>query len=101
MRRKVLALVGAVGLGLCAASANAAPPAPAPLASEPSNIIQVAQGCGAGLHRNYHGYCVRNHRPYAYHRHDYRYRPYYGSYRTYPYYGGGYEPLNRPSPSDH
>jgi hypothetical protein len=101
MRTKALALVSAVGLGVFAASANAAPAAPAPLSSEPANIIQIAQRCGPGLHRNYRGYCVRNHRPHAYHRHYYRFRPYYGYYRTYPYYGGGYEPWNRPSPSDH
>jgi hypothetical protein len=101
MLSKALALVGAVALGVVTVSANAAPLAPAPLSSEPSNIIQVAQGCGIGLHRNYRGYCTRSHRPYAYYRHFYRYRPYYGYNRAYPYYGGGYEPWNRPSPSDH
>jgi hypothetical protein len=101
MRTKTLALAGAVGLGISIASVNAAPMVPAPLSAESSKIIQVAQGCGAGLHRSYRGYCVRAHHPYANYRHYYRFRPYYGHYRTYPYYGGGYEPWNRPSPSDH
>jgi hypothetical protein len=100
MHSKAFALVIVVGLGVCAGSANAAPLAPAPVSPEPSNIVQVAQGCGLGFHRNYRGYCMRNYRPYAYHRHYYRSRPY-GFYRAYPYYGGGYEPWNRPSPSDH
>ena len=101
MRSKALALISAIGLGVCIASANAAPTAPAPLSPEPSDMIQVAQGCGPGAHRNYRGYCVQHRRPYAYHRHYYRSRPYYGHYRAHPYYGGGYEPWNRPSPSDH
>jgi hypothetical protein len=92
MHSKTLALVIAVGLGVCTAAANAMPLAPAPLSPEPSNIVQVAQGCGHSFHRNYHGYCVRNHR---------QYHGTYGYYRTYPYYGGGYERWNRPSPSDH
>ena len=100
MRTNALALVGALGLSICAVSANAAPMAPAPLSAESSNLIQIAQGCGGGFHRNYRGYCVRNYRPYAYRRH-YRPRPYYGYYRGYRYYGSGYEPWNRPSPSDH
>src|SRR4051794_26210597 len=106
MHSKALALAGAVGLGIFAVSANAAPLAPAPLSSEPSNIVQVAQGCGPDHHRNYRGYCVWNHHPHAYHSYYHRwhydhYRPYYGYHRTYPYYGGGYEWWNRPSPSDH
>src|SRR5689334_6103592 len=101
MRRNALALFGAVGLGLVAISANAAPLAPTPLASDTSNIVQVAQGCGPEHHRTHHGYCVWNHHSHAYHGSYHHYRPYYGYYRTYPYYGGGYEPWNRPSPSDH
>src|SRR4051794_8484162 len=101
MRTKTLALAGAVGLGISIASANAAPMVPVPLSTGSSNVIQVAQGCGPGLHRNYRGYCIRNYRPYAYRWHYYRFRPYFGCYRTYPYYGGGYEYWNRPSPSDH
>jgi hypothetical protein len=26
------------------------------------SAAQAAQGCGRGWHRNWHGYCVRNHR---------------------------------------
>lgn len=101
MRIKILALAGAVGLGISIVSANAAPMVPAPRSAESSNIVRVAQGCGPGFYRNYRGYCIRNHRPYASHRHYHGFRPYYGYYRTYPYYGGGYERWNRPSPSDH
>jgi hypothetical protein len=100
MHAKTLALIIAVGLGVCAGSANAVPFAPAPLSPDSSNIVQVAQGCGPGFHRTHRGYCVRNHRPHAYHRHYYRSRPY-GHYHGYPYYGGGNERWNRPSPSDH
>jgi hypothetical protein len=101
MRTKALALIGALGLTVGVVSAEAAPMAPRVVSPGSSNIVQVAQGCGGGFHRNYRGYCVRNQRPYAYHRHYYRSRPHYGYYRAYPYYGGGYEPWNRPSPSDH
>ena len=94
MRVPALALLGALGLAASVASANAAPVAAAIPAPEVSNIIQVAQGCGRGFHRNYRGFCVANrvYRPYAY------YPRYYGPYG---YYGGGNEFLNRPSPSDH
>ena len=101
MRAKALALMGALGLAVGIASAEAAPMVPAAVSPETSNIVQVAQGCGRGFHRNYRGYCVRNYRPHTYYRHSYRSRPYYGYYRPYRYYGGGYEPWNRPSPSDH
>jgi hypothetical protein len=101
MRTKALALIGALGLAVGVMPAEAAPMVPAVVSPDFSNIVQVAQGCGRGFHRNYRGYCVRNHRPHAYYRHYYRSRPYYGYYRTYPYYGGRYEPWNRPSPSDH
>src|SRR5699024_2083978 len=89
MRTKLLALVGGLGLGFCATAANAAPLIALPHAPEASNIVQVAQGCGPRMHRNFRGYCVWNHRPSAY----YRYRPH-------PYYGGGYGRWNRWSPSD-
>ena len=95
MRTATLMLVGAIGLAVSAASATAAPAIPA--APQTSNIIPVAGGCGWGFHRH-HGYCVPHHR---------RYRPYayyprrYGYYPPYPYYGYGYEPWNRPSPTDH
>jgi len=86
MRITTLALFGAVGLAAAAFSANAAPLAPAP---EASNIVQVAGGCGRGWHRSYRGFCVRNrpyYRPYGY------YRPYYRPYAYNPWYG--------PSPND-
>jgi len=100
MRITTLTLFGTLGLAASVVSANAAPTITVLPAPQASNIVQVAGGCGWGFHRNYRGYCVRNYypRPYAY-----SYRPYrpYGYYQPYPYYGGGYEPLNRPSPSDH
>ena len=96
MRMTALGVLGALCFAVSTVSANAAPLAPAPASPEASNIVQVAGGCGRGLHRNYRGHCVRNHRPYAYYR--YHRRPY---YRPYAYYGGGYEPWNRPSPSDY
>lgn len=101
MRTKALALAGALGWALSVAPATASPMVPVPAVPEASNIVQVAGGCGRGFHRNRRGYCVRNYRPHAYPRHYYRSRPYSGHYRGYPYYGGGYEPWNRPSPSDH
>ena len=91
MRSTTLALVGVLGLGLCAASANAAPLIPAPHTPEASNIVQVAERCGRGMHRNYRGFCIRNYGPYGY-------RGYY--YRSQPYSGGGYERWNRPSWGD-
>ncbi len=97
MRTRALALFGAVAAAAALGTANAAPAIPARAAPAAADIVQVA-GCGWGFHW-YHGHCVRNHRyyrPYAYY-HPYYY-PYYGPY---PYYGGGYEPWNRPSPSDH
>ena len=86
MRTAAIGLISA--LALCAAaSANAAPNAPAP--ANQQNIIAVAGGCGGGFHPNRWGRCVPNRDGYS---------------RTYPhwgYYGGGYGPMNRPSPSDH
>lgn len=97
MRAIALALFSAFGLAAVTA-AGAAPIAPSSAPPQAANTIEVAGGCGWGFHRH-HGYCVRN----------YRYRPYaysyprYRSYRSHPYYGGGYgyEPWNRPSPSDY
>lgn len=100
MRVTALALLGAFGLAASVASANAAPVAAAmPAGPEASNIIQVAQGCGRGFHRNYRGFCVPNrvYRPHAYYP-RYHYPRY---YRPYGYYGGGNEFLNRPSPNDY
>jgi len=99
MRTKTLALVSALGLGLCTMSANASPLIQSPHSPEASGVIPVADGCGGGMHRNYRGHCIWNHGPHAYHGH-YWHHPY--SYHGgYSYYGGGYEPWNRPSPSDH
>ena len=95
MRVPALALLSAFGLATAAiGGASAAPVTAAMPAPEVSNIVQVAQGCGRGFHRNYRGFCVPNrvYRPYAY-------APRY--YRSYGYYGGGNEFLNRPSPRDY
>jgi hypothetical protein len=97
MRVTALALLGAFGLAISAASANAAPVVPAMPAPEVSNIVQVAAGCGRGFHRSYRGFCVPNraYRAHAYYPRQPRY------YRPYAYYGGGNEFLNRPSPGDY
>jgi len=90
MRTAVKGFVGALGLVVAAATANAAPAVPAPVGQY--HIVAVAGGCGAGFHPNHWGRCVPNH--------------HYSYYRPYPHWGGyyggdGYEPWNRPSPSDH
>ena len=88
MRIAAMGLVGA--LALVATAANAAPSVPAPAGEH--NIIAVADGCGWGLHPNRWGDCVPN-------RYGYRraYRHWDGFYGG----GDGYEPWNRPSPTDH
>ena len=87
MRLATLALASAFGLTVASVSAGAVPLVPMPDDQQASNIIQVAGGCGRGLHPNRWGYCVPN-------RYAYGYRPYYRySYRPYyrnHYYGGGY-----------
>src|SRR5438552_8991822 len=97
MRKSALILLGAIGLAASAVAANAAPVAPAQLTVQTSNLIEVAGGCGRGLHPSRWGRCVPNR--YAY----YRARPYWHP-RPYAYapgnYGDGYEPWNRPSPTD-
>ena len=57
---RLAALTLAAGLATAAASlaANATPVLPNPNDQGASNIIQVAQGCGHGLHRNWRGVCV-------------------------------------------
>ena len=79
MRIAALSLVGAVCLAASAIAANAAPAAPSPAGQPEANIVQVAGGCGWGLHPNRWGRCVPNrygyYRPHAYWR---------------GYYGGGY-----------
>jgi hypothetical protein len=89
MRLAALTLVAGLATAAAAVSANATPVLPNLADQGASNIIQVAQGCGRGFHRNWRGFCVPHYRPYAYHRQYYRqhYRPY---YRPYAYYGGGY-----------
>ncbi len=93
MRMAVLTLVSALGLAVSAVSANAVPIIPALAIPQVSDIVQVAAGCGRGFHPNRSGRCVPNR--YAY----YRPRPY--SYWPGYYGGDGYEPWNRPSPTDH
>ena len=92
MRGSVLILVGAIAWAAAAASASAAPIAPAK--EQASDIVDVAGGCGRGLHPNPWGRCVPNR--YAY----YRPRPFWQPYAP-GYYGDGHEPWNRPSPTDH
>jgi hypothetical protein len=90
MRIAALTLVGALGLAVVSTgSANATPAVPGPV-TQASNVVPVAGGCGWHFHPNRWGRCVPNR--YGY----YRPRPYWGGY-----YGGGYEPWNRPSPTDH
>ena len=92
MRISALALFGALGLAASVAPASAAPPAAVLAPPQASNLELVAGGCGWGFHRH-RGYCSPNH----HYRHYGYYEPYYGD----GYYGGGYQPWNRPSPSDH
>ena len=80
MRLAALTLVAALATAAAAVSANATPALPNLNDQGSSNIIQVAQGCGRGFHRDWRGFCEPNYRHHAY-------RPY---YRPYPYYGGGY-----------
>ena len=96
MRIAALTLFAAAGIAAVATAASAAPLAPVPAAPTAANLVPVAGGCGWRLHRNRWGYCVPNRQVY------YAPRPYYRQ-RYWPgYYGGdGYEPWNRPSPTDH
>lgn len=84
---------------LCTAPvfADATPAAPPSAAPRAPHVVAVSGSCGWGLHRTYRGYCVPNRRHYY---RPYVYYPYYG-YPAYPYYYGGYQPWNRPSPSDY
>jgi hypothetical protein len=101
MRRSALILVAAIGVALSAAAASAAPLAPVQRTGQTSGVVEIAGHCGWGLHSNRSGHCVPNR--YGY----YRPRPYWQPYPyPYPYayapgnYGDGYEPWNRPSPTD-
>src|SRR5258707_15847638 len=93
MRVVAMAFVGALGLAASAVSASAAPPVANLDVRHETNIIAVAGGCGGGFHPNRWGRCVPNRDGY--------------SDRAYPRWGGfygggdGYEPWNRPSPTDH
>jgi hypothetical protein len=97
MRRSALFLVAAIGVALSAVSAKAAPVAPVQATGPTAGIVQIAGRCGWGLHLVRGGRCVPNR--YGY----YRPRPY---WQPHPYayapgnYGDGYEPWNRPSPTD-
>jgi hypothetical protein len=84
MRVAAMAFVGALGLAASAVSASAAPPVPYLDAQHETNIVQVAGGCGGGLHPNRWGRCVPNR---------------YGYDRYRPYWGGGYRGWR--SPDDH
>jgi opacity protein-like surface antigen len=92
MRIAALSLVGAVCLLASAMAANAAPAVPSPASQPEANIVQVAGGCGPGLHPNRWHRCVPNR--YGYYRDRPVWRGYYGG----GYYGGGYHGW---SPSDH
>jgi uncharacterized Fe-S cluster-containing radical SAM superfamily enzyme len=82
MRLAALTLAAGLATAAAAVSANATPVLPNLNDQTASKIVQVADGCGRGFHRNWRGFCRPNHyRPYSY------YRPY---YRPYAYYGGGY-----------
>ena len=87
MRLSALTLIGALGLAISSVSASAAPAAPVLDIQRGANIVQVAGGCGWGLHPNRWGRCVPNGYGYA------RPRPYHG-------YGGGYYGGGWRSPHD-
>jgi hypothetical protein len=84
MRLSALTLIGALGLAVSSVAASAAPAAPALDNQRAANIVQVAGGCGWGLHPNRWGRCIPNG---------------YGYARPRPYYRGGYGGGWR-SPSD-
>ena len=90
MRIAAVALVGALGLAFVSATSAHAVPAVPGSVPEASNIVLAAGGCGPRFHPNRWGRCVPNR--YGY----YGPRPYWRGY-----YGGGHEPWNRPTPSDH
>jgi hypothetical protein len=94
MRIAALSLVGAVCLAASAMVANAAPAVPGPVSQPGTNIVQVAGGCGPGLHPNRWGRCAPNR--YGYYGARPAWRGYYGGG-----YGGGYGYRGWGSPSDH
>jgi hypothetical protein len=75
MRMTAAILVGALGLAASAVSANAAPVLPSANQHD-TNIVQVAGGCGPGLHPNRWGRCIPNR--YSY----YGARPYWRGWRS-------------------
>ena len=81
MRMTAAILVGALGVAASAVSANAAPIL-APANQHDTNIVQVAGGCGPGLHPNRWGRCVPNR---------------YSYYGPRPYWGGAYRGWRSPS----
>jgi hypothetical protein len=60
MRIASLAFLGGIGLAISAIPANAAPTVPSGDNHQVSNVIQVAEGCGRGAHRNRWSHCVPN-----------------------------------------
>jgi len=81
MHIAALSLVGGVCLAVSAMAANAAPAVTSPAGQPEAGIVQVAGGCGPGLHPNRWGRCIPNR---------------YGDYGVRPawrgYYGGAYAP---------
>jgi hypothetical protein len=62
MLKGILSMAAFGALTLGAMSVQAAPVAPAsPMMSAP--VVQVAEGCGQGYHRNRYGVCRRNTSP--------------------------------------
>ena len=94
MRIAALSLIGGVCLAVSAMAANAAPSVPSPVGQPATNVVQVAGGCGPGLHPNRWGRCAPNR--YGYNRARPAWRGYYGGG-----YGGGYAYRGWGSPSDH
>ncbi len=88
MRIAALSLVGAVCLVASAIAANAAPAVRSSASQPEANIVQVAGGCGWGLHPNRWGHCVPNR--YGYYRPRAYWRGYYGGGYGRGYYGAGY-----------
>jgi hypothetical protein len=82
MRLSALTLLGALGLAISSVSASAAPAALVLDTQRGANIVQVAGGCGWGLHPNRWGRCVPNRYGYGGARPNYRGRYYGGGWRS-------------------
>ncbi len=63
MSKLVLSLVFGGALALTAVSAQAFPAAPSAMTKAPSDVIEVAGGCGPGWHRGPGGRCRPNRAP--------------------------------------